>query len=58
MGEEQVEELNHETQLSTRKKGGLVTMPFIIGKLTTFLNLNLETFCNFTSWVSRILKIF
>jgi peptide/histidine transporter 3/4 len=27
---EQVEELNHERQLSTRKKGGLVTMPFII----------------------------
>ncbi|KAI3766609.1 hypothetical protein L2E82_16673 [Cichorium intybus] len=27
---EQMEELNHETQLSTRKKGGLVTMPFII----------------------------
>ncbi|KAJ0834051.1 putative proton-dependent oligopeptide transporter family, PTR2 family proton/oligopeptide symporter [Helianthus annuus] len=31
MGEQQqVEELSHETHLSTRKKGGLVTMPFII----------------------------
>ncbi|KAJ9568290.1 LOW QUALITY PROTEIN: hypothetical protein OSB04_004256 [Centaurea solstitialis] len=31
MGEQQVEELNHQRlHLSTRKKGGLVTMPFII----------------------------
>nr|XP_043614795.1 protein NRT1/ PTR FAMILY 1.2-like [Erigeron canadensis] len=30
MGEQVMQELNHERQLSTRKKGGLVTMPFII----------------------------
>lgn len=28
-----MEELNQETQVSSRKKGGLVTMPFIIGML-------------------------